>query len=59
MRTPSLTSAGSSAFPFSTTDRTVRVIASMKDEAPAVAVNRTVVFDPKTSGPRVRSRSTS
>ncbi len=59
MRMPSLTSAGSRAVPFSVTECTVLVIASMKVEAPGVPVKRTVVVEPKTSAPRVRSSSTS
>ncbi len=43
MRTPSLTSAGSSATPFSVTECTSAVIASMNVDAPSVAANRTVV----------------
>jgi hypothetical protein len=43
----------------SVTEWTVRVSASMKVEAPGVAVKRTVVELPKTSAPRVRSSSIS
>ena len=59
MRTPSLTDAGSRLTPFRVTECTARVIASMKVEAPGVAVNLTVVVLPNVSGPVVRSRVTS
>jgi len=59
MRTPSATAAGSSSTPFSVTEWTVRVIASMNVEAPGVAEKRTVVVLRKVSGPVVRSRATS
>ena len=58
MRMPSLTSAGSSSAPFKVTERTVLVIASMNVVAPGVPSNRTVVREPNTSGPRVRSSCT-
>ncbi len=57
MRTPSLTVAGSSAVPFSVTECTVFVIASMNVDAPGFAVNVTTVLLVKVSGPVVRSRS--
>ena len=45
---PSATSAGSSTSPFSTTEWTACVIASMKVETPGVLeVKRTLVVDPK------------
>ena len=59
MRTPSLTSAGSSATPFSVTECTWAVIASMNVDAPSVAANRTVVSLRNTSGPVVTSSTTS
>ncbi len=59
IRTPSLTAVGSSSRPLRVTAWTVRVIASMNVDAPAVAVKRTVVVDPNTSAPRVRSSVTS
>ena len=59
MRTPSLTSAGSSATPFRVTECTGAVIASMKVDAPSVAENRTVVSLRNTSGPVVTSSTTS
>ena len=59
MRTPSLTTAGSSDWPFRVTECTVRVMASTKVEAPGVAVKRMVVVLRNVSGPVVRSRTTS
>jgi hypothetical protein len=59
IRTPSLTTAGSSAAPFRVTEWTVRVRASMKVDAPDVPENRTTVVLRKTSLPVVRSSVTS
>ena len=60
MRTPSLTSDGSSATPFSVTECTAAVIASMNVDDPGVdAAKRTVVVLANTSGPVVTSSTTS
>ncbi len=45
--------------PLSVISRTLRAMRSMKVEAPGVAAKRTVVREPNTSGPVVRSRTTS
>ena len=59
MRMPSDTTAGSNTSPFSTTECTEFVIASIKVEAPGVfEVKRTLVVEPKYSAPWVRSIST-